>query len=109
MKLIYTVIISLLVLFVVTFSLKNTVPVPLEYYGVIDAKVAAYLLIFMSFFAGIILAGLLDMVERFRLTKTVKRLNRKIGELERKLSSDSKSLLVAEEAEPSDQPSETSI
>jgi uncharacterized integral membrane protein len=108
MKLIYTVIISLLVLFVVTFSLKNTVPVPLKYYGIIDAKVAAYLLIFMSFFAGIILAGLLDMVERIRLTKTVRRLNRKIGELERKLS-DSKSLLVVEEAEPSDQPSETSI
>ncbi|MBE9546278.1 MAG: LapA family protein [Proteobacteria bacterium] len=109
MKFIYTVIVSLLVLFVITFSLKNTAPVPLEYYGVINTSVATYLLIFISFFVGAILVGLLDIMERFRLIRTVRRLNKKVKELEKKLSS-SKSLLVAEETEPSDRPSEeTSI
>ncbi|GAI85946.1 unnamed protein product, partial [marine sediment metagenome] len=56
MKLIYTIIITLIVLLVVTFSLQNTVMVPLKYYGFAIpnmSEVPAYLLIFASFFAGV--------------------------------------------------------
>ncbi len=103
MRLIYTVIIVIIVLFVISFSLENTAPVPLKYYGIIDVIVSSYLLIFISFFVGIIIAGLLDIVERFRLARTVKSLNKKIKEMEKELSA-SKSLPMVEETEPSDQP-----
>jgi Protein of unknown function (DUF1049). len=86
MKLIYTVVIMLIVVFVVTFSLENTVPIPLKYYGIINVTAKSYLVIFISFFAGIIIAGLMDVVERFRLARDVKRLNKKIVEMEKKLS-----------------------
>lgn len=84
MKLIYTVVIMLIVIFVITFSLENTVPIPIKYYGIIDITAKSYLVIFVSFFAGIVIAGFLDVVERFRLARTVKRLNKKIKEMERK-------------------------
>jgi len=103
MKLIYTIIITLIVLFVVTFSLENTVMVPLKYYGLINIAVTAYLLIFVSFFAGIILVGFFGIVERFRLGRAVKILNKKIKGMEKELG-ESKNLQVAGETESSDQP-----
>lgn len=98
MKLIYTVVIMLIVVFVVTFSLENTVPIPLKYYGIINVTAKSYLVIFIAFFAGIIIAGLMDVVVRFRLAGTVKRLNKKIAELEKKLS-ESENLPMAAETE----------
>jgi hypothetical protein len=52
MKLIYTVVIMLIVVFVVTFSLENTVPIPLKYYGIINVTAKSYLVIFISFLQG---------------------------------------------------------
>ncbi|MGB4547397.1 MAG: LapA family protein, partial [Syntrophales bacterium] len=43
-----------------------------------------YLIVFISFFAGIIVAGLLGIVERFKQTMTINRLYRKIDDLERR-------------------------
>jgi len=101
MKLIYTIIITLVVLFVVTFSLQNTAMIPLKYYGIIDVAATVYLLIFISFFAGIILAGFFGIAERFRLALVVKRLNKKVKKLERELGA-GKSLTAVSEAESSD-------
>ncbi len=99
MKLIYTVVIMLIVVFVITFSLENTAPIPLKYYGFVNVIAKSYLVIFISFFAGIIIAGLMDVVVRFRLARTVKRLNKKIVEMEKKLS-ESENLPMAVETEP---------
>jgi len=99
MKLIYTVVIMLIVVFVVTFSLENTAPVPLKYYGFVNVTAKSYLVIFISFFAGIIIAGLMDVAVRFRLARTVKRLNKKIAEMEKKLS-EGENLPMAVETEP---------
>lgn len=85
MKLLYTIIITLVVLFIITFSLANTNSVPIRYYGFIDVSVPAYLLIFISFGVGIIFAGLMGIVERFRLYKEVKRLKKEIKALEKKV------------------------
>ena len=107
MKLIYTIIITLVVLLVVTFSLQNTTMVPIKYYGLAIPdmpEVPAYLLMFGSFFVGVILVGFFGIAERFRLGRTVKRLNKKIKRIEKELG-ESKGLTVAEETEPSDQPS----
>ncbi len=83
MKLLYTIIITLIMLFIITFSLVNTGPVPLKYYGFIDVSVAAYMLIFISFGIGIIFAGFMGIVERFRLSREVAKLKKKIKVLEK--------------------------
>ncbi len=85
MKLLYTIIVTLVVLFFITFSLANTSPVPVKYYGFIDISVAAYMLIFVSFGVGIIVAGFVGIVERFRLSREVTRLKKEVKALEKKI------------------------
>lgn len=83
MKLLYTIIGMLVVLFVITFSLTNTVPVQLKYYDIIDITVPTYMLIFISFGVGILFAGFLDIVQRISLKRKVTRLNRRVKALEK--------------------------
>jgi len=85
MKLLYTIIGTLIVLFIITFSLANTNPVHLGYYEFIDVTVPTYLLIFVSFGVGIIFAGFMGIVERFRLSREVTRLKRAVRDLEKKI------------------------
>ena len=85
MKLLYTIIVTLIMLFIITFSLVNTSPVQLKYYGFIDVSMAAYMLIFISFGVGIIIAGFMGIVERLRLSREVKKLKKKIKVLEKKI------------------------
>jgi uncharacterized integral membrane protein len=85
MKVIYTIIIVLLVLFVITFSLANTTPVQLKYFDMINVSMPTYMLLFIAFLAGIIFAGFMGVVERFRLTRTIARLNKTVRELRREL------------------------
>jgi uncharacterized integral membrane protein len=86
MKLLYTIILTLVVLFIITFSLANTSPVHLGYYEFIDVNVATYLLIFVSFGVGIIFAGFMGIVERFRLSREVTRLKKEVKALDKKIT-----------------------
>ena len=83
MKLFYTVVGMLVVLFIITFSLTNTTPVHLKYYNIINFEVPSYLLIFISFGVGLRFAGFLDIVERLRLARKVSKLNKRIKVLEK--------------------------
>ncbi len=83
MKLLYTIISMLIVLFIITFSLTNIVPVQLKYYDIIDISVPSYMLIFISFGIGLLFAGFLDIGERYRLSRKVSKLNKKIKMLEK--------------------------
>jgi len=85
MKLFYTILLTLIMLFIITFSLVNTDPVHLKYYSFIDVNVAAYMLIFISFGIGIIFAGFIGIVERFRLSREVAKLKKKVKTLEKKI------------------------
>jgi len=86
MKVIYTIIVVLLVLFVITFSLENTFPVQLKYLDFIKPfTLPAYMLIFIAFLAGVVFTGSMGVVERFRLTRTITRLNKTIRDLRRDL------------------------
>jgi len=85
MKLLYTIVGMLVVLFVITFSLANTIPVHLKYYDYIDVSVSSYLLIFISFGVGVLFAGFLDINARMRLVRKAGRLNKQIKTLEKKL------------------------
>lgn len=85
MKVIYTIIVVLLVLFVITFSLANTSPVHLKYLDLINVMLPAYLLIFICFLAGVLFTGFMGIVERFRLNKTINQLHKTVRELRREL------------------------
>jgi uncharacterized integral membrane protein len=96
MRVIYTVIVILLMLFVITFSQENVTPVQLKYYDIINVTLPAYMLMFMSFLIAVIFTGFMGIVERFRLTRTTDHLNKTIRELKRELR-DIKKPQVAEE------------
>ena len=49
MKIIYTVILALVVIFIITFSLENTIPVRLGYYDYFERWLPTYMLIFVTF------------------------------------------------------------
>ena len=83
MKLLYTIVGMLIVLFIITFSLTNVVPVQLKYYDIIDISVPSYMLIFISFGVGLLFAGFLDIGERYRLSRKVSKLNKQIKMLEK--------------------------
>ena len=95
MKLFYTILLTLIMLFIITFSLVNTDPVHLKYYSFIDVNVAAYMLIFISFGIGIIFAGFIGIVERFRLSREVAKLKKKVKTLEKKIPNEN-SLAIQE-------------
>jgi uncharacterized membrane protein YciS (DUF1049 family) len=85
-KIIVTILIMGLVLLAVTFSQQNPDEVTIRYFGFIPTyKVPAYLLIIASFFTGVIVAGLIGIIERFRLTMRVSKLKKEIKNLENDL------------------------
>lgn len=85
MNVIYTVIGAIVVLFLVTFSLDNTALIRLRYYGDFERWLPTYMLIFLSFLVGVIFTGVLGIVERFRMTRTINRLNKTIRDLHREI------------------------
>lgn len=84
MNIIYTIIVMLIMLFIITFSLENTAPVSLQY---LDYRITieTYILLFVTFLAGVVFAGFMGIVERFRLSRTINKLNKTIRELRRDL------------------------
>jgi uncharacterized integral membrane protein len=85
MKVVYTVVVTLIVMFVITFALENTKPVELRYFDFFQTSIPIWMLIFIAFLAGVIFTGFMGIVERFRLTRTVNRLNKTIRDLRREL------------------------
>jgi len=99
MKVIYTIIIVLLILFVTTFSLQNTDDVHLVYYDVLNVIMPLYVLIFIAFLAGVVFTGFLGIVERFRLHRTINRLNRMVRDLKRDVR-ENEPPVIREETKP---------
>lgn len=85
MNVIYTVIGAIVVLFLITFSIDNTDMVRLRYYGYFERQLPTYLLIFLSFLVGVVFTGILGIVERFRMSRTITRLNKTIRDLHREI------------------------
>lgn len=85
MRIINTIIVVLLLLFVISFSLANTSPVNLKYYDILDLTIPVYMLLFVAFLAGVLFTGFMGVVERFRLTRTISQMNKTIRELRREL------------------------
>jgi len=85
MKVIYTILIMILVLFVITFSLENTIPIKLKYYDFIYVEWPTYMLLFISCLIGVVFMGCMGIVERFRLSRTIAHLNKTIRDLRREV------------------------
>lgn len=85
MKIVYTIIGVLIVLFVITFSLANTLPVQLKYYDFINVTLPTYMLVFIVFLAGVVFTGFVGILERYRLTRTIAKLNRTVRDLRREV------------------------
>jgi len=74
------------VLLAVTFAQQNPEEVTIRYFGLIPTyQVPTYLLVIVSFFAGVVLTGLAVVVDRFRLTIKVAKLKKEIKDLENDL------------------------
>ena len=98
MKVFYTIIVVLIVLFVITFSLTNTLPVRLRYLDFIDLTLPTYILIFISFLAGVLFTGFMGIVERFRLNRTINQLHKTIRELRRELRANEPPKIIDEDS-----------
>jgi len=85
MKVVYTVVVTLFVMFVITFSLENAKDVDLRYFDFFHTSIPTWMLIFIAFLSGVIFTGFMGIVERFRLTRTISRLNKTIRDLRREL------------------------
>jgi signal transduction histidine kinase len=57
----------------------------LKYYDYFTQSLPTYMLIFLAFLVGVIFTGFMGIVERFRLTRTINRMNKTIRELRRDL------------------------
>jgi uncharacterized integral membrane protein len=89
MRIIYLILVIIFALFIVTFSQQNLMPIQLKYYNYLQhvPPIPAYLLIFVSLLVGIIVTSFWGIVERFRLNRTIRRLNKMVRELRKELHS----------------------
>lgn len=85
MKIFYLILTILLAFFLYSFSRFNEQDVTIRYYYMQDIVIPAYMLIFAALLAGVIITGLLGVVERFHLTRTISRLNKTIRDLRKEL------------------------
>jgi uncharacterized integral membrane protein len=85
MKIFYLILTILFAFFIVTFSQFNAAHVTIKYYYIQDIVVPAYMLIFVALLVGVIITGLLGVVERFRLNRTISRLNKTVRDLRKEL------------------------
>jgi uncharacterized integral membrane protein len=99
MKVIYTIIVAIFIMFVITFSLENTDLIHLRYYDFdfFKRSFPTYMLIFIAFLAGVIFTGFMGIVERFRLTRTINRLNKTIRDLRREMKANENPPYIEEE------------
>ena len=86
MRIIYLILVIVFALFIVTFSQQNLTPIHLQYYDFLKTDVPIYLLIFISLLFGVIITGFWGIMERFRLNRTIRRLNKIVRDLRKELN-----------------------
>ena len=102
MKVVYTILIMLLILFVITFSLENTIPIKLKYYDFLYIEWPTYMLIFISCLIGVVFMGCMGIVERFRLSRTIAHLNKTIRDLRREVRTIEETKISSDDKKPAE-------
>ncbi len=82
-KLIKSIFLTLLFIVGITFSMENTEPLVLRYFGYETPPIHLYLLILLSVFFGVLLAGIGFMIDQRSLKKAVRQKDQEIESLER--------------------------
>jgi uncharacterized integral membrane protein len=82
-KLIKSVFLTLLFIVGITFSMENTEPMVLRYFGYETPPIHLYLLILLSVFFGVLLAGIGFMIDQRSFKKVVRHKDQEIESLER--------------------------
>ena len=86
MRIVYLILVILFSFFIVTFSQQNIDPIHLKYYDYLNIPpVPTYMLIFASLLIGVIITAFWGIVERFRLNRTIRRLNKLVRDLRREV------------------------
>lgn len=62
----------------VYFAMQNNRPVPLTYYNGMADTFPLWGIVITPFFVGVVVGNLLDVVQRFRLSREVKKLQREL-------------------------------
>jgi uncharacterized integral membrane protein len=101
MRIIYLVLVIVFALFIVTFSQQNLTLIHLQYYNFWNIPpVPVYLLIFVSLLLGVIITGFWGIVERFRLNRTIRRLNKIVRDLRKELHANEEPPIIDEHKIP---------
>ena len=100
MRIIYLIFVIVFALFIVTFSQENLTKIHLQYYDFLKTDVPIYLLIFISLLFGVIITGFWGIVERFRLNRTIRRLNKIVRDLRKELHSNEAPPIIDEHKIP---------
>ena len=106
MRIIYLILVIIFSLFIVTFSQQNLTSIQLHY-NILDhnilgnlKSVPTYLLIFISILIGVIITGFWGIVERFRLNRTIRRLNKLVRDLRKELHANEAPSIIDEKKLP---------
>ncbi len=94
MRVVYLILVILFSFLIVTFSLQNSARVQLQYYHYLNIDVPTYMIIFASLLIGVIITAFWGIVERFRLNRTISRLNKLVRDLRREIQATEKPLMI---------------
>jgi uncharacterized integral membrane protein len=102
MRTFYMILVIVFALFIVTFSQQNLMPIQLKYYNYLQRvpPVPTYILIFASLLVGVIITAFWGVVERFRLNRTIRRLNKLVRDLRREIQSHEVPPMIDEQKTP---------
>ena len=101
MKVFSLILLIIFAFFIVTFSLENSTPVNVKYYQYFSLIVPLYMLLFVALLAGVIITGFIGVVERFRLNRTISRLNKTIRDMRKEMRSGEPPPIIEEHKAPS--------
>lgn len=89
LKILRSILIIILVIFIITFSLKNKQPVKVSYYFGLETKeLPLYIVIISSFLIGVIGGIIYSLPSMIKGRMEIRRKNRRIRELEEELQKD---------------------
>ena len=87
LSVIKTLFFTLLFILGITFSMENTQPLTLRYFGYETPPVELYLLVLSSVFLGIILAGVGFIIDNHSMKKSLRQREKEIDTLKREIMS----------------------
>lgn len=66
----------LIIVFLISFAMKNAQPVELNYYADVKYLFPVWGIVIIPFFVGVLFGNLLDVFQRFRLKREIKKLRK---------------------------------